>query len=80
MINLIGRSPISWILDSGEISHLSVCMQDLLTSSPLQKQEVVLKVGNGATIVPLVVETSSVLLFTRHVIKLKECLFVSEVI
>lgn len=55
MINAIGHSPISWILDSGATSHICVCMQDLKRSTLLEKKEVVLRVGNSDIIKPLAI-------------------------
>jgi len=76
IINYIGRSPITWILDYGASSYICACMQDLQTSRPLQKRGIVLRVGNRASIDPLAIGISSVTLSTRHVLKIKDCLYV----
>ena len=67
-------------LYSRATSHICVCMQDLKTSKPLKKREVVLKVGNGAIVDPLAIKTSFTLLYTEHAIKLKDCLYVPDAI
>ena len=46
MINVVGHSPISWILDSGTTSYICVYMQDLEGSRLHGKREVVLQVRN----------------------------------
>ena len=75
MINRIGHSPISWILDSHATSLICVSMLVLKGIRSLEKQEVVLRIGNGALIEPLAMKTTFVTLHSRHVITLKDFLF-----
>ena len=78
IINTIGHPPISWILDFGVTSQICVCIKDLEESMPLQKREVILRVGNGAIVDPLVIGTTSVLLSSKHVLNLKDCLYLLD--
>jgi len=75
MINAIGHSPISWILDLGATSHIRVHMQDLERSRLLEKREVILRVENGTTVEPLAIGTTFVTLHSRHALTLKDFLY-----
>ena len=55
--NLTVFSFSSWILDSGSSAHLCTSMQSLEEVRRLRKDEITLRVGNGARIVTVAVGT-----------------------
>ena len=57
-------------MDSSATSHICLSMQDVNQSRVLGKREVVLRVGNGASVVTLAMGTTFVSLHSGHVLVL----------
>ena len=66
----------SWVLDTRCGSHLGNNMQELKNSRTLWKNEVSLRVGNGARVVAVAIGTYSLSLQSGLVLKLSNCYYV----
>ena len=67
---------VSWVLDTSCGSHIYVNVQGLKNNISLPKGEMDLRVGNGARVVALVVETYYLSLPSRLVLELDNCYYV----
>ena len=68
-------SSFSWILDSDSSVHICTSIQGLVKSKWLRDEDMVLRVGNGATVA---VGTRSQILSLGQRLMLKDCYFVPE--
>ena len=66
----------SWVLDTGCGSHICLNVQDLKSSTALAKGEVDLRVGNGARVAALTVDSYDLTLPTGLIINLENIYFV----
>ena len=64
----------SWVLDSGASYHVCASLQELTKSRVLGKDEVILKVGNGATVAATAIGSTSLALSSGHVLFLNNVL------
>ena len=55
--NLTISSASSWVLDSGSSAHLCTSMQGLEDSRRLRDGDMILRIGNGARVAVVAVET-----------------------
>ena len=69
----------SWVLDTGCGSHICTNMQGLKRSRDLAKGEVDLRVGNGANVDALAVETYVLNLPSGFIIQLENCYYVPAI-
>ena len=69
----------SWVLDNGCGSHICTNVQGLKRSRDLAKDEVDLRVGNGAKVVALAVGTYVLTLPSGLLIQLENCYYVPAI-
>jgi len=69
----------SWVLDTGCGSHICTDVQGVRTSRALAKEEVDLRVGNGAKIAALAVGTYVLALPSALLIQLENCYYVPAI-
>ncbi|CAK7336005.1 unnamed protein product, partial [Dovyalis caffra] len=50
----------AWILDTGASSHIRASMRELASSESLEKNEVTLKLGDGASVVAKAIGSPSI--------------------
>ena len=74
--NLTISSSSSWVLDSGSSTHLCTSIQDLEKVRGLREGEITLRVGNGARVAVVAIETYPLRLPLRFSLLLKDCFYV----
>ena len=64
----------AWVLDTGASSHICSSLQDLANERKLDKDEVILKLGNNVSVAAKAIGSSSILLY-KHVLYLNNVLY-----
>src|SRR5262249_46745414 len=70
----------SWVLDTRCASHICNSLQMLANKRRLGKKEVEMRMGNGALVCAKAVGTARLTLPSRHILELKNCYYVPDIV